>query len=241
MSVRNSTDLTTSKRRCGWRRVALRVQNEPACLLGRLGRCCARHPQSSSGSGSPVGYSTGRIGVTISVRARKDVEGVGSNLRISNRQPREPEAREPDLHDTGAVRQGWQQEATSRVEQHFRASLFTIVPEQVQAVEVPIKLWSKGSIDTRSHESGDYDPISIDPRASPPPLSLSMRNCRLTIHVPSSSSSCASGDVGSARLRTGECGRKDLLRGLWTGPNQHACQGHGFGCPSERAQIGGGG
>ena len=63
---------TRSRRRCGWRRrsfnaigfgrswVAIRVQSEPASSLGWLGRCSARHPQSSSRGGSPVGDSTGR-------------------------------------------------------------------------------------------------------------------------------------------------------------------------------------
>ena len=45
-----------------------------------------------------------------------------------------PAPREPDEFEPGSVRQGWQHEASSRVEQQFRQELFRRVPEQVQAL-----------------------------------------------------------------------------------------------------------
>ena len=44
-----------------------------------------------------------------------------------------PPLREPDF-EPGTVRQGWQHEASSRKEQHFRDEFFTRVPQQVQAL-----------------------------------------------------------------------------------------------------------
>ena len=55
-----------------------------------------------------------------------------------------PEAREPELYEPGTVRQGWQHEASTRVEQQFRASFFRRVPEQVQAfVRSQAGVWSR--------------------------------------------------------------------------------------------------
>ena len=45
-----------------------------------------------------------------------------------------PLPREPDDFEPGCVRQGWQHEASSRVEQQFRQELFRRIPVQVQAL-----------------------------------------------------------------------------------------------------------
>ena len=45
-----------------------------------------------------------------------------------------PLPREPDELEPGCVRQGWQHEASPRVEQQFRQELFSRVPAQVQAL-----------------------------------------------------------------------------------------------------------
>ena len=76
-------------------------------------------------------------------------------------------------------------------------------------------------------------------------LPLSVRNCRCGLPLDFSGhhrAACARAGMLGRRGYALECGRKDLSRGWWTGPNQHLRQGHGFGCSSERrAQIGGGG
>ena len=51
-----------------------------------------------------------------------------------------PEAREPELYELGTVRQGWQHEASTRVEQHIRASFFRT---GAGTGEVPSRFWSR--------------------------------------------------------------------------------------------------
>ena len=143
-------------------------------------------------------------------RARRDVDGVMGfeppSWQAAAAGAR-PEAREPDLYEPGTVRQGWQHEASSRVEQHFRASLFTRVSEQVQALVRSQAGAGAGSALTVAPTSRETTIPShlfrvILLRRLRLALPLSMRNCRCGQPLDSS------GHHRAACARAGMLGRR---------------------------------
>ena len=128
-----------------------------------------------------------------------------------------PLPREPDDFEPG-VRQGWQHEASSRVEQQFRQELFRRIPVQMQAL-----IRSQGG-------PGGGTALSAVPTCSEKTipshlfrvvllrrlrqsLTLSERSCRcgrLLDAFGHHRAACQSGDAGSSRVCFGEHCKEDM-------------------------------
>ena len=94
-----------------------------------------------------------------------------------------PPLRDPEEFEPGTVRKGWQHEASSRKEQHFREEFFRRVPQQVQAlVRSQAGPGAAAALTTVPTNFGTTIPSHLFRvvlfRRLRQPLSLSVRNCR---------------------------------------------------------------
>ena len=106
-----------------WIGVEERQTDEPSSLLGQLGGLFAHGPTTPSQDCSIV---CGRPHFTL--RAGFEAPTWHALARGARPGPREPEEIEP-----GAVRRGWQHNASSEVEKHARIQLFSRVSDQARA------------------------------------------------------------------------------------------------------------
>ena len=162
-----------SRRRCGWHmRSACRV-SQPAYWAGwadALHVIHHRHPEVAAQLVTALDDETESRFLCAAERVRRDVEGVMGfeppSWQAAAAGAR-PEAREPNLSfaKDGSTKPAtrWNNLPCILLHESSRTGAGT--------GEVPSRFWSRGCVDSRSHESGDHDPISFISYGSLPPSS----------------------------------------------------------------------
>ena len=146
--------------------------------------------------------------------------------------------REPDQHEPGCQRAGWQHEGSARLEEAFRESLFVTMTDSERAL-----VRSQGGPGAGAAYSAcpTCSITRIDPhlfrtlllRRLRLPLPLSKRTCRCGRPLDSRGhhrAACARAGAGEERLRCRECCCQDLPRRGSKSGDEHDGPRHGLGC-----------
>ena len=147
-----------------------------------------------------------------------------------------PPVREPDQHEPGCQRAGWQHEGSARLEEAVRESLFVTMTDCERALVRSQGGPGAGAAYTACPKCSI---TRIDPhlfrtlllRRLRLPLPLSKRTCRCGRPLDSRGhhrAACAR--AGEARLRCRECCRQDLQRRGSKNGDEHDGPRHGLGC-----------
>ena len=150
-----------------------------------------------------------------------------------------PPLREPEDFEPGIVRQGWQHEASSRKEQHFRDEFFKKVSQQVQALVRsqggPCAGAALSTVPTNRETTIPFHLFRVKLlRRLRQPLPLSVCNCRcgrLLDVCGHHRAACARVAMLGRRGFALESAAARICREAWRkSEDEHVLAGHGPGC-----------